>query len=163
MLEFICGMVLGGIVSFVMMCIFFAAQESDGIARLRARIVRYQLKNTNQRNELARLNEQVAEQKAELDGKDVEIMRLKHEIERLSQPVFIMETKEMTEEEIKRLLNKPAMLTIKPSDKTRRNEAIKEFAERLKADSQKICDNIYLSCDFESYVDNLVQEMTEGE
>lgn len=45
----------------------------DLINRLKTRIVRYQLKNTNQRNALAVLNKKVAEQKAELSKKDTEI------------------------------------------------------------------------------------------
>jgi uncharacterized coiled-coil protein SlyX len=39
----------------------------DLINRLKTRIVRYQLKNTNQRNALASLNKKVAEQKVEID------------------------------------------------------------------------------------------------
>ena len=39
----------------------------DLIKRLKTRIVRYQLKNTNQRNALASLNKKVAEQKAEIE------------------------------------------------------------------------------------------------
>ena len=39
----------------------------DLINRLKTRIVRYQLKNTNQRNALASLNEKVAEQKARIE------------------------------------------------------------------------------------------------
>ena len=111
------------------------------------------------------LNKQVAELKEELDGKDVEIMRLKHEIERLSQPVFIMETKEMTEEEIKRLLRKPAMVTIKPSDNTIRNDAIKEFAERLKEKFSwvrlEFARRVTIR-DIIRVIDNLVKEMTKG-
>ena len=37
------------------------------VYRLKERIKRYQLKNTNQKDELARLNKQVAEQKAEIE------------------------------------------------------------------------------------------------
>ena len=122
-------------------------QAVELVKRLKTRIVRYQLKNTNQRNALASLNKKVAEQRAE--------------IERLSQPVFIMETNEMTDDEIKRLLTKPAMLTIKPSDNTIRTEAIKEFAERLKC---RIREYIFISeLEFQcEEVDNLVKEMTEG-
>ena len=80
------------------------------------------------------------------------------EIERMSQPVFIMETTEMTDEEIKRLRNKPAMLTIKPSDDTIRNEAITEFAERLKekADRGFFLEHSYV--DVED-IDNTLKEM----
>ena len=135
------------------LCVYRLHRDTlDLIARLKARNNQYLLKNTNQRHTLAMLNKQVAELKEELDGKDVEIMRLKHEIERLSQPVFIMETKEMTEEEIKRLLRQPAMVTIKPSDNTIRNETIKEFAELIKKAFPSIA----------HWIDNLVKEMTEG-
>jgi uncharacterized coiled-coil protein SlyX len=60
------------------------------INRLKTRIVRYQLKNTNQRNALASLNKKVAEQKAEINelqfkiaSCNLENVKLKAEIDRL--------------------------------------------------------------------------------
>lgn len=144
----------------ISLCIPHLTQNAlDLINRQKARNNSYLLKNTNQRNALAMLNKQVAEQKAELDGKDVEIMRLGHEIKRMSQPVFIMEKAEMTEEEIKRLLRKPAMVTIKPCDNTIRNQTIKEFAERLKA--KFVGRNTLQNAMVHAKVDSLVKEMTE--
>ena len=140
----------------------------DFINRLKAERNKYKIKAQYQKGELARLNKQVAEQKAEierlreeLDGETVENMRLEHEIERLSQPVFIMETKEMTEEEIKRLLRKPAMVTIKPSDNTIRNETIKEFAERLTEHIPHFDDGYTTMECVKGAVNYLVKEMTE--
>ena len=54
------------------------------------------------------------------------------EIERITTPVFEFTRVELTEDEIKRYLRKPAKLSITPSDNTIRIEAIKEFADRLK-------------------------------
>ena len=49
-------------------CITILSKNTlDLINRLKTRIVRYQLKNTNQRNSLASLNKKVAEQKTEIE------------------------------------------------------------------------------------------------
>lgn len=49
-------------------CITILSKNAlDLINRLKTRIVRYQLKNTNQRNTLASLNKKVTEQKAEIE------------------------------------------------------------------------------------------------
>ena len=89
------------------------ANALDLIHRLKTRIVRYQLKNTNQRNALASLNKKVAEQKAEierlnkkldeslelatnfeadLNNRDAEIKDLKAEIERLTETPISQDT-----------------------------------------------------------------------
>ena len=95
----------------------------DLINRLKTRIVRYQLKNTNQRNALASLNKKVAEQKARLGvyetcnaRKDEAIRHLEAEIERL---------KDYNEN----LLTANTALSNEILDI--KTEAIKEFAERL--------------------------------
>ena len=88
------------------------------------------------------------------------INRQKAEIERLQQPVFIMERREMTDEEIKRFQKQPAILTITPSDKTRRNEAIKEFAERFEDEMGEDFFNHYPFV--LTALDNIVADMTEG-
>ena len=93
-----------------------------------------------------------------ISRKKKKIEELENEVERLTTPVFIMESREMTDEEIKRFQKKPALLTITPSDTTRRNEAIKEFTERLKEKSYEIY-GAYEVVDV-SDIDNLVEIMT---
>ena len=125
------------------LCVYRLHRDTlDLIARLKARNNQYLLKNTNQRHTLAMLNKQVAELKEELDGKDVEIMRLKHEIERLT-----LENLQMI-----------------ASIKNLKSEAIKEFAERLKEPYKDYDKNVGVVGKTALFndIDNLVKEMTEG-
>lgn len=135
----------------IMCALNLRADALDLINRLKTRIVRYQLKNTNQRNALASLNKKVAEQKAMLGvyetcnaRKDEAIRHLEAEIERLK-------------DHNKQLRYDRKQITI---------EAIKGFAKRLKA--------LFIN-DFRFYrktedivekdlkrIDNLVKEITEG-
>lgn len=88
-------------------CITILSKNAlDLINRLKTRIKRYQLKNTNQRNELARLNKQVAEQKAEID-------ELKEENKKY---------REICEKAIK-------------TYKETKSETIKEFAEKVREEN----------------------------
>ena len=161
----------------------------DLIKRLKTRIVRYQLKNTNQRNALASLNKKVAEQKAEieklnkkldeslelaidfeadLNNRDVEIKDLKAEIERLTEELKI--TRACVHDKGLEW----GLISIKKLVDDTKTEAIKEFAEMLK--NEIISDTAY-GCDtnqhtgyydyqikigdIPEYIDNLVKEMTE--
>ena len=117
----------------------------DLIKRLKTRIVRYQLKNTNQRNALASLNKKVAEQKAEIE-------RLQEELK-------------ITRAFIHDNGLEWGLMSIKKLVDDTKTKAIKEFAERLKV--------LYMN-DVRFYrktkdiveedlkrIDNLVKEMTE--
>lgn len=117
----------------------------DLINRLKTRIVRYQLKNTNQRNALASLNKKVAEQKAEIE-------RLQEELK-------------ITRACVHNNGLEWGLISIKKLVDDTKTKAIKEFAERLKV--------LYIN-DVRFYrktkdivdeelkrIDNLVKEMTE--
>ena len=139
----------------------------DLIKRLKTRIVRYQLKNTNQRNALASLNKKVAEQKAEIERVQLEIescnsenAELKAEIERLQEELKI------TKAAVHDNGLEWGLISIKKLVDDTKTKAIKEFAERLKV--------LYMN-DVRFYrktkdvveeelkrIDNLVKEMTEG-
>ena len=122
----------------------FEVLENDAldlIKRLKTRIVRYQLKNTNQRNALASLNKKVAEQKAEIE-------RLQEELK-------------ITRAAVHNNGLEWGLISIKKLVDDTKTEAIKEFAERLKC---RIREYIFISeLEFQcEEVDNLVKEMTEG-
>ena len=118
------------------LCVYRLHRDTlDLIARLKARIVRYQLKNTNQRHTLAMLNKQVAEQKAE--------------IEKLKSCNDVC-VEAMGEQEIELA--------------TAKSEAIKEFAERLKNATVPITLGGKYRYDVISKegINCIVKEMTEG-
>ena len=122
------------------------------INRLKVRIKRYQLKNTNQRNALASLNKKVAEQKAEIE-KYENIKTTIDEFWDILLKIKIAKRKE-----------KPTLEELAEAIEEIESEAIKEFAERLKELSY--LPNLSLTnmevVDI-SEIDNLVNEMTEGD
>lgn len=89
------------------------------------------------------LRDEITEQKAEIDGQDVEIMRLKHEIERL--------TKIVEEQHEGSLI---AMEVYK-------NEAIKNLADKL---YEKIEQNAKFGFDYvtKKEIENVVRELEGG-
>ena len=144
----------------------------DLIHRLKTRIVRYQLKNTNQRNALASLNKKVAEQKAEIERLDAlwnsaqdnnfnilgllhkmrkELQTAKEDNERHKAEVKWWKSQIRDTEDLLAEFDRPIVEV--------RNEAIKEFAERLKEikANLEILRMPLLNMD----IDNLVKEMTE--
>ena len=157
----------------------FEVLEKDAlelINRLKVRIKRYQLKNTNQRNALASLNKKVAEQKAEivrlnkkldksleiatnfeadLNKQDTEIEDLKAEIEELKE-----ENKKYRE------ICEKAIKTYKET----KSETIKEVFKKLE-DKSIVC-KVRLYDKGEFYpaltavtmhdINKLKKEMTEG-
>ena len=146
----------------------------DLINRLKTRIVRYQLKNTNQRNALASLNKKVTEQKAEIERLDAlwnsaqdnnfailgllhkmnkELRTAKEDNERHKAEVKWWRSQIRDTEDLLAEFDRPIVEV--------KNEAIKEFAERLKC---RIREYIFISeLEFQcEEVDNLVKEMTEG-
>ena len=118
----------------------------DLINRLKTRIVRYQLKNTNQRNALASLNKKVAEQKAEIE-------RLTLEVEAVNELINPLPFKSNFDRAIE----------------TAKTEAIKKFAEKFREKSGSIVTScqgyeIYETKQYQISAinfDNLVKEMTE--
>ena len=108
------------------------------IHRLKTRIVRYQLKNTNQRNALASLNKKVAEQKAE--------------IERLQEELKITRTA------VHNNGLEWGLISIKKLVDDTKTEAIKKFAERLKEENNN---RAWFCGIFNHDIDNFVKEMTE--
>lgn len=82
------------------LCVYRLHRDTlDLIARIKARIVRYQLKNTNQRHTLAMLNKQVAEQKAEIERLNLENLQMVASIKRLKSEA-IKEFAERLKEEV---------------------------------------------------------------
>ena len=95
--------------------------------------------------------EQIAhEQQAELDGKDVEIMNLKHEVERL-QNERIERIRELTREVYDKEMAEA------------KSEAIKYFAKEHRKIMMAFCDDddqISLKvCEYDANTNNLVKEM----
>ena len=149
----------------------------DLVKRLKTRIVRYQLKNTNQRNALASLNKKVAEQKAEIERLDAlwnsaqdnnfnilgllhkmrkELKTAKEDNERHKAEVKWWRSQIRDTEDLLAEFDRPIVEV--------RTEAIKEFAERLKEhtttarfEQGKYSYEIITA----QSIDNLVKEMTE--
>ena len=148
----------------------------DLINRLKTRIVRYQLKNTNQRNALASLNKKVAEQKAEIERLDAlwnsaqdnnfnilgllhkmrkELQTAKEDNERHKAEVKWWRSQIRDTEDLLAEFDRPIVEV--------KNEAIKEFAERLKENLPRFADGYTTMECVEGTIQYLVKEMTEVE
>ena len=141
----------------------FERLDKDALAlinRLKTRIVRYQLKNTNQRNALASLNKKVAEQKAEIENLQADKEALIAGQETLQKCIVekTAEIEELKEENKKyREICEKAIKTYKET----KSEAIKEFAERLKKAIPHFDGDTTMEC-VDGAISIVIDEMTEG-
>ena len=92
------------------------------------------------------------------------INRQQAEIERLNSPVLIIDNVDLSENEIAEKLRNLPVQIFPDNEEQIRNEAIKEFAERLKenVESYDVFDGYKITIRFaveEDTIDNLVKEM----
>ena len=117
----------------------------DLIKRLKTRIVRYQLKNTNQRNALASLNKKVAEQKAEIINRTEEYNDM---LEQRNKCEAGIEFREMENKSLE----------------SERNELYKLVAEQkaeIEMLNKKLDESLELATDFEADLNNRDAEIKD--